>query len=321
MKRIAITGANGFIGKPLADFLERNGYSVTRIIRKTDSVPANNNKKTIAIGDLTKVSDWAPILEGIDTLIHLAAKVHVKQDRHHNPLSAFRRVNTDVTVNLAHHASKAGIKRFIYLSSIKVNGEFTMPGHPFSEDNTPAPQDAYAISKFEAENGLRELATLGTMEVVIILPPLVYGPKVKGNFLRMMEWLNKGRPLPLGAIHNKRSLLGLDNLLDFIKICTEHPHAANETFVVSDGVDLSTTELLEQIGDSLGKPARLFAVPRGLLKIGFRLMGKGSLIPRLLGSLQINMGKAKMLLGWKPPYDINEGLKKTAKDFLQSKED
>lgn len=321
MKRIGITGANGFIGKQLADFLERDGYCITRIIRKMNPSSANDDKKTIVIGNLTTVSDWNSILEGMDTLVHLAARVHVMQDTLQDPLSEFRKVNCDATLELAYQAAKAGITRFIHLSSIKVNGEFTMPGHPFSERDTPAPEDAYALSKYEAEVGLRELATEGKLEVVIVRPPLVYGPEVKGNFLRMMEWLNRSIPLPLCAIHNKRSLLGLGNLLDFIKICIEHPNAANQTFLVSDGIDLSTTELLQQIGHALGKPARLFAIPPGLLKIGFRLLGKRSLIPRLIGSLQVNIDKANALLGWKPPYGIDQGLKKTAKDFIQSKKD
>lgn len=321
MKRIGITGANGFIGKALADFLEHDGYCVTRIIRRRESLSANGSKNIAIVDDLTKENNWNSVLEGMDILIHLAARVHVMQDPLQDPLSEFRKVNTDATLNLASQAAKAGITRFIYLSSIKVNGEYTTLGHPFSEKDTPAPQDPYAISKYEAEVGLREWATMSKLEVVIIRPPLIYGPGVKANFLSMMEWLKLGRPLPLGSIHNKRSLLGLDNLLDFIMTTIEHPNATNETFMVSDGVDISTTELLQQIGNVLGKPARLFSIPQGLLTIGFQLLGKGSLIPRLLGSLQINIGKAHTLLGWKPPYGMDEGLLKTAKDFLKSKGD
>ena len=319
MKRIAITGANGFIGKPLADFLERNGYCVTRIIRREESFSVNSPKNPVVICDLTKDTNWNSTLEGMDTLIHLAARVHVMRDTLDDPLTEFRQVNTNTTLNLAHQAAKAGISRFIYLSSIKVNGEETNLGHPFSENDQPAPQDAYAISKLEAEQGLYEIAKTHELDVVIIRPPLVYGPGVKGNFLRMMQWVILGAPLPFHSIQNKRSLLGLDNLLDFIGTCIEHSAAANEVFLVSDGVDLSTPGLLHCVGDALGKPVRLFSVPQKLLEISLQIMQKRNLSQRLLGSLQINLNKANKMLGWIPPYHIEEGLKKTAQEFLRSK--
>jgi nucleoside-diphosphate-sugar epimerase len=225
-------------------------------------------------------------------------------------LAEFRQVNVAGTLNLARQAATAGVKRFIFLSSVKVNGESTSPGHPFSEQDMPAPQDPYSISKLEAEECLRRLSVETGMAVTIIRPPLVYGYGVKANFQKMLFWLNSGIPLPFGAIHNWRSLVALDNLVDFILTCIVHPNAANQTLLVSDGEDLATTELLQRIGLALGKPARLIPVPAGLLYLGAALIGKKAMAQRLCWSLQVDISKANELLNWTPPLDVNEGLRR-----------
>ena len=230
----------------------------------------------------------------------------------------FRKVNTSGTLNLARQAIESGVKRFIYLSSIKVNGEATLRGSQFTPDDIFVPTDPYALSKYEAEQGLLKLATESQMEVVIIRPPLVYGPGVKANFLSMMKWLHKGIPLPFGSIHNKRSLVALDNLVDLILICIEHPAAANQVFLVSDGEDLSTTELLSRVDIALGKKPRLLPVNQQLLEFGLKLVGKKDLAQRLCSSLQIDISKAKKLLNWTPPVSVEKGLHKTAEHFLKS---
>jgi nucleoside-diphosphate-sugar epimerase len=233
-----------------------------------------------------------------------------------DPLAEFRRVNVEATANLARQAVAAGVRRFVYLSSIKVNGEFTETGCPFTADDVPAPEDPYGVSKYEAEQLLRQIASDSGMEVVIIRPPLVYGPGVKANFESMMVWLFRGVPLPLGALsHNRRSLVALDNLVDLIVTCLNHPAAANETFLVSDGEDLSTVDLLKRMGAALGHPARLFHMPPPVLRLGAQLVNKPGIYQRLCGSLQLDIAKTKQLLGWVPPVSVNEGLLKAAQGF------
>ncbi len=227
-----------------------------------------------------------------------------------DPLLEYRKVNVDGTLNLARQAAEAGIRRFIFVSSIKVNGEQTTLDQSFTADQVPAPQDAYGISKLEAERALQGLAKETGMEVVIIRPPLVYGPGVKGNFAMMIKLLDKRLPLPLGAINNKRSLVALDNLVDLIITCINHPAAANQVFLAGDGKDLSTSELLREIGKAMGKPARLIPVPSGLLMFGAGLLGKKAIAQRVLGSLQVDNSKARNLLGWEPPISVEEGLRR-----------
>lgn len=269
--------------------------------------------------DSIDTQNWARGLNGVDTVVHLAARVHVMADKATDPLTEFRRVNVNGVLNLARQAAKAGIRRFIYLSSIKVNGEQTLPGRFFTEQDVPAPLDPYGVSKHEAEEGLRKLAQQTDMEVVIIRPPLVYGPGVKANFLNMMRWLHKGVPLPLGAIHNYRSLVALDNLIDLIITCIKHPAAANQTFLVSDREDISTTELLRRMAAALDVPARLLPVPQKLLEMGFKMAGKSDLAQRLCGSLQVDITKACAMLDWKPLISVDEGLRRTAEGFLRGR--
>ena len=263
----------------------------------------------VSVGDVGPETVWGEALIDINTVIHLAARVHMMKDDVSDPLEEFRHVNVEGTFKLARQAAACGVKRFIFLSTVKVNGEETS-GQPFSEQSPPHPQDSYAVSKFEAELGLQLIARETDMEVVIIRPPLVYGPAVKGNFQSMMRWINKGIPLPLGAIRNHRSLVGLDNLVDFIITCIDHPAAANQTFLVADGEDLSTTDLLRRVGQVMGKPARLIPVPMSALKFGARLLGKQTMAQRLCGNLQVDISRARKVLGWSPPVSVDEGLRR-----------
>jgi nucleoside-diphosphate-sugar epimerase len=265
------------------------------------------------MGSISSEPDWAFALRNVDRVVHLAARVHVMNEKSSNPLSEFRRVNVDGTANLARQAAAAGIRRFIFLSSIKVNGESTQDRLPFTADDLPAPGDPYGVSKYEAEQVLRQIAAETGMEVVIIRPPLVYGPGVKANFESMMRWLTRGVPLPLAAVtYNRRSLVALDNLVDLIVTCLNHPAAANQTFLASDGEDLSTVDLLRRMGEALGKPARLFYMPPALLEFGAQVLNKSSIYQRLCGSLQIDITKTSQLLGWTPPVSVNEGLRRAA---------
>ena len=248
--------------------------------------------------------------------MHLAARVHVMNDKSSDPLAEFRRVNVEGTAALARQAAVAGVRRFVFLSSVKVNGEFTKPGHPFTADDVPSPEDPYGVSKHEAEQLLRKIAIETGMEVVIIRPPLVYGPGVKANFESMMRWLARGVPLPLAAVtQNRRSLVALNNLVDLIVTCLNHPAAANQTFLVSDGEDLSTTQLLKRMGAAIGQPARLFYLPPALLKLGATIINKPGIYQRLCGSLQLDIAKTRQLLGWIPPVSVDEGLRRAAEGF------
>lgn len=289
---------------------------VTAVVRNSSAV-LNGRVHKAVVPDLTEQVNWEQVVAGQDVIIHSAARVHVMNDLSANPLAEFRTVNVDGTLNLARQAAAAGVKRFIFISSIKVNGEGTLRGNPYTAFDTPAPEDPYGISKMEAEQGLRLIADETGMEVVIIRPVLVYGPGVKANFLSMMRWVHKGIPLPLGAINNSRSLVSLDNLVDLIVTCIDHPAAANQTFLVSDGEDLSTTELLRRVGAAVDKPARLLPVPPKLLEFGASLLGKKAVAQRLLGSLQVDISHTCSTLGWKPPVTVDEALAKTAAFYLE----
>jgi len=246
-----------------------------------------------------------------------AARVHIMNDLSADPLAEFRQVNVAGTVALARQAVQAGVRRFVFISTVKVNGESTLPGQPFTADDVPNPSDPYSVSKLEAEEGLRRISRESGLETVIIRPVLVYGPGVKANFLAMMRWMKRGVPLPLGAIHTRRSLVALDNLVDLIMTCVRHPLAANQIFLVSDGEDLSTTALLRRVARSLDRPARLVPVPPRLLGFVASLLGKGDMAQRLCGSLQVDIDKTKALLDWAPPVSVDEGLRRAAQDFLQ----
>ena len=308
--KILVTGANGFVGKSLTAELFGQGYTVQAAVR-TKVAPIENVETTI-VGEVNGNTDWSQSLAGVSTVVHLAARVHIMRDSAADPLAEFRAVNVHGTLNLARQAAAAGVRRFVFLSSIKVNGEHTDLGSPFTEDTITNPQDAYGISKHEAELGLRGIAAETGMQVVIIRPPLIYGAGVKANFASLLRVIRRGVPLPLGlATHNRRSFVSLNNLVDFIITCIQHPNAANQTFLVSDGCDLSTTELLRRMGNALGKSARLIPVPVAVLEAGAALFGRRDVAQRLCGSLQVDITKAKELLGWTPPFGVDEGLRLT----------
>ena len=313
-QRVLVTGANGFVGRALCARAVVCGFVVCGVTRSHCNLSIGC--ESFVAGHIDDRTNWRDALAGFEVVVHLAARVHVMADTAENPLAEFRRVNVQGTMNLARQAAAAGVKRFVLVSSIKVNGETTELEQPFTADDEPAPLDYYGISKMEAEQGLREIAAETGMEVVIIRPPLVYGPGVKANFQAMMRWLYRGIPLPLGAIDNRRSLVALDNLVDLIVTCIDHPAAANPTFLVSDGEDLSTTQLLQRMGQALGKPARLVPVPPALLKLGAALVGKPAVAQRLCESLQVDISKTRQLLGWTPPLSVDEGLKRAAEGYL-----
>jgi len=306
--KVLVTGGTGFVGGAVLRELRARGRNAVAAVRASNvMLPAG--VPTIQVGDLAPETDWRPAVGGVSVVIHAAARVHVMREITTDSLAVFRRVNVFGTLNLACQAAEAGVRRFIYISSIKVNGEQTRLGQAFRPEDIPLPEGPYALSKWEAEQRLRELAEASGMEVVVIRPPLVYGPGVKANFLSMIRWLSKGVPLPLGAIHNRRSLVALDNLVDFILICINHPAAANQTFLVADGEDLSTTEILKRTAIVLGRPVRLVPVPTCVLKFGASLLGKQALAQRLCGSLQVDISKAREMLGWTPPVSVDEGLR------------
>ncbi|MEO1943084.1 MAG: SDR family oxidoreductase, partial [Candidatus Thioglobus sp.] len=282
MSKILVTGASGFVGSRLCEVVAHDGWSVRRAVRHLSGAQDE------VVAELRDDADWSEALKNINVVIHLAARVHVMNDDAIDPLTEFRAVNTSGTLCLAKQAVESGIKRFIYLSSIKVNGEFTQSGLAFNPDDGFIPTDPYGLSKYEAEQGLLELAEQTDMEVVIIRPPLVYGPGVKANFASMIKWVNRGVPFPFGAVYNKRSLIALDNLVSFIVHCIDHPKAANEVFLVSDGEDVSMSELLRKVAKVFGKKLRLIPVPVCLMIFLAKLIGKGDVASRLFGSLQVD---------------------------------
>lgn len=314
MKKVLITGSNGFVGKALASALLKKDYEVVASVRQK-TIDSETRLHEIITGDLSSKIDWTVATSNINVIIHSAARVHILDEKEKDPLTEFRKINVDATLNLATQAFRNGVKRFIYLSSVKVNGEQTEPDHCFSADDTPNPDGPYALSKYEAEKGLREIADEMGKEVVIIRPPLVYGPGVKANFEIMMHWLSRGIPLPLGAIKNQRSLVALDNLVDLILVCIEHPAAANQIFMVSDNDDISTSQLLDILGDALDAKKRLLPVPHNVLKMLAILVGRKDLIIKLCSSLQVDISKTRNLLDWNPPYNAKESLFKTAKEY------
>ena len=270
----------------------------------------------VAVGTIDENTDWLQSVETREVVVHLAARVHVMLEDAEDSLERFRKVNVQGSLNLARQAAAAGVKRFLFLSSIKVNGESTELGRAFSADDQPMPEDAYGISKMEAERGLIQISKDSGMEVVIIRPPLIYGPGVKANFLSMLRWLKRGVPLPVGAIYNQRSLVALDNLVDLMLLCLEHPLARNEIFLVSDNHDVSITELLNLMGRALGKPPRLISIPSNWLKLAASLTGKRDFAQRLCGSLQVDIGKTRCVLGWTPPLSIEEGLRRVVNNLV-----
>jgi nucleoside-diphosphate-sugar epimerase len=308
--KLLISGANGFVGRALLKTLAVSGKNhVLALVRREIKNPVSNIFYA-KIGDLGNSLELSKHLNGIDVVIHCAARVHIINEKDTDPLTSFRNTNTKETLNFAQQAALAGTKRFIFISSIGVNGCYTDSNSAFSEYTQPKPHNAYAISKWEAEQGLMNIAAETGLEVVIIRPPLVYGHKAPGNFGTLVKAIKRGIPLPLKNINNQRSFVALDNLIDFIITCTTHPNAANQTFLVSDREDISTPELIRGIANAAGLPARLFPMPTWALQMGGNLLGKGDAVQRLCGNLQVDISKARDLLGWTPPISVEEGLKR-----------
>lgn len=308
--KVLVTGATGFVGGALVRRLVADHACkgvVAAVRRKVDPWP--EEVRQTLVDDLLPTTYWGLALQGVDVVVHCAARVHVMQDDATEPLQAYREVNVTGTLNLARQAVQAGVGRFVFVSSIKVNGESTQHGRPFTADDLPSPLDPYGVSKLEAEQGLREIESQTGMEVVIVRPPLVYGPGVKANFAAIMRLVARGIPMPLGAIHNSRSMVALSNLVDLLVTCIKHPAAAGQTFLVSDGQDLSTTELLRRTANAMGKKALLLPVPASILELGASLLGKRAVAQRLCGSLQVDIEKTRRLLGWSPPLTLDQGLK------------
>lgn len=310
--RILVTGATGFVGRSLCEKLLLNDVELRGTVWAAE--PATNLQagvQAVPIETIGPDTDWSETLSGIETVIHLAARVHVMDETSGDPLTAYRQVNVAGTENLARQAAAQGVKRLIFLSSVKVHGEETEV--PYTEQLSPAPQDPYGVSKLEAENLLHKISAETGLEVVIIRPPLIYGPGVKANFLNLLKIVDKGIPLPLASITNVRSLLYLGNLIDAIILCANHPQAAGQVFLVSDGEDVSTSELVRRVATALDRPARLLSFPPSLMRLAGKLTGKSMAVDRLLGSLVIDSGKIRRELGWMPPYTMAEGLAATAK--------
>lgn len=307
---ILVTGAGGFVGGAVVSELARQGIS-NRAITRTP------REGFFCIGNIDPRTDWTAALDGVDAIIHLASRAHVMNETASDPAAQLRSVNVDSTLNLASQAIKAGVKRFVFISSIKVNGEMTKPGRPFTAEDAPAPQNPYAQSKHDAEQGLFDLARRAgsDFEVTVIRPPLVYGPGVKANFATMMDWVNRGIPLPLGSVNNKRSFVFVGNLADLIILSAVHPKAAGQVFLVSDGDDISTTDLFKKIAQALGRPSWMMPLPTPLLNFGAAMIGQRAITSRLTDSLQVDVTKTRELLGWEPRKSVSEGLRQTARSF------
>lgn len=313
--RVLVTGAGGFIGEALVFRLLRD-RRFTPIASLRSSSRLQGLCPTVHF-DLTR-SNALPVLDDIQVVVHAAARVHVMNETAANALQEYRKVNVLGTLTLAQHAAASGVKRFIFVSSIKVNGESTPPGRPFTADDEPAPVDLYALSKYEAEEELKSLGSRTGMEVVIIRPPLVYGPGVKANFLSMMRWVHRGVPLPLGAIDNRRSLVAIDNLVDLLITCLDHPAAARNTFLVSDGKDVSISQLLRMLAEAFGKSARFLPLPLWLLSLVATSLGKREFSRRLGESLQVDISKNREQLNWTPPFTAEKAIRQTVLHYMEN---
>jgi nucleoside-diphosphate-sugar epimerase len=304
---LLVTGATGFVGSALCAQATAQGRSLRRVVRR--AAGERENSSTRVIPNIDESVDWSEALGGVTHIVHLAARVHLLDDHVLDPLIEYRKVNVQGTVNLARQAATARVKRFVFVSSVKVNGESTKSGRAFTADDTPAPEDAYGVSKYEAEQELLRLARDVDMEVVIVRPPLVYGPGVKANFERLMRLVSKGVPLPFGSIaNNRRSLVALDNLVDLLIRCVDHPCAAGKIFMASDGEDLSTKALLQRLGNAMRHPVYLIPIPSSMLNLFATLVGKGALASRLLGSLQVDISETRRLLDWSPVIGVDQAL-------------
>lgn len=320
MKNILITGGTGFISKALFTSLLSNNYKVRTTVRETaelEKLPVGITGLTT--GNLVHVTDWKPFLDGVDVVVHLAAHVHHMQDDGSNSEETYQQINVKVTQALAETASKSGVKRFVFISSIKAMGEETEPHETWNESSPCKPQDAYGRSKYDAEQALTDISHKTGLEVVILRVPLVYGPNLKANMARLFRIVDRGLPLPLGKVKNTRSLLFVGNLVDAIRLSLDHPKAVGQTFLVSDGEDISSPELIRRIAHALNRPARLLPFPPSVLRWAGRLTGKSSMVDRLLNSLEIDSSMIRKELNWTPPFSMNQGLQETSAWFKKAK--
>jgi len=313
-QNVLVTGATGFVGQVVCRHLTDSGFTVVSALRRHPDAPTTSP----IVGEINGKTDWSAVLPGIDSIVHLAARVHVMNDVAADPLQEFRQVNVAGTINLARQAAQAKVRRLVFISSIKVNGEKTN-GREFTEDDFPAPLDPYGISKLEAEQALQQLARETDLEIVILRPPLIYGPQVKANFYQLMNAVYQGWPLPLGSIRNQRSLLYVNTFADAIKASLTHPNAAGKTFLVSDDERVSTAELVTKLGYFLQRTPRLWKVPVAWMKLGGKVTGKAAAVDRLTSSLVVNSRKIRTELEWSSPYSFDWGLQKTSEWFLASK--
>lgn len=313
--RVMVTGAAGFVGRELCRTLTTAGLPVRAALRREPAPPLAMD--SIPVGEIQPDTDWSTALHGIDTVVHLAARVHVMRDRVADPLQEFRRINVAATEQLARSAARMGVRRMVFTSSVKVNGDRSAGSAAYSEGDAPRPADAYGFSKWEAEQALQRIAAETGLEVVIVRPPLVYGPGVKANFLLLMKLIARGFPLPLGSVDNRRSLIFVKNLTAALLRCIEDPRAANQVFLVSDGEDLSTPELIRRLARAMKRPARLIPFPPHLLRIAGRLLRRTETVERLVGSLAVESSKIRSLLDWSPPHSVDRGLTETADWFLR----
>jgi nucleoside-diphosphate-sugar epimerase len=313
-QKVLVTGPTGFIGRHLCAQLTQHGYVVRKALRQETGeshLPDRDGYETSVVGDINEVTEWSRAVNGVDCIVHLAARVHVMREHETNPLAAYRSTNTFATINLARSAAAAGVRRLVFVSTIKVNGETTYE-KPFRAIDVPSPMDAYAISKWEAEQSILRIGRESGLDVVIVRPPLVYGPGVKGNFLHLLQLVNRGIPMPFAACQNKRSFVYLDNIVDLLIHCLSQTKASGQTFLVSDGEDLSTPELVSMLAKALNKTPRLISIPPAWLEVAAKLIGKPGLYDRLCGSLQLDIDHTRKTLRWTPPISVNEGIHRTA---------
>ncbi|MEZ9778580.1 UDP-glucose 4-epimerase family protein [Vibrio sp. 10N.261.54.A5] len=312
--KLLVTGSTGFVGARVVELAKERDCTVVPVVRKSIELSPNG----FLVSSIGAETDWSGAFDGVDCVVHCAARVHQMNESEQGALTAYRDINTLGTLNLAKQAAEAGVKRFVFVSSIKVNGEFSKPNLPFEPNLKNTPQDPYGLSKYEAEVELAKLSKETGLEVVIIRPPLVYGPGVKANFLSMMRLIDKGIPLPFGAIKNQRSLVYLDNLSDLILTCCEHPSAPGYTFLASDDQDVSTTQLMQTIAHAMGKSPRLIPIPMSWIQAGSSVLNRQHIAQRICGNLQVDIGLTKEILGWNPPVSFEQGIKRTVEAYLKS---
>ncbi len=309
--KVLVTGATGFVGHTLCGHLTQHGHEVRRAVREAGGTSGPDAAATVAVGDIGPSTNWTASVDGMDAVVHLAARVHLLEDTAADALAEYRRINVEGTRSLAVAALRAGVRRLVFLSSAKVNGERSV--QPFTELDVPHAEDAYAVSKLEAEEALKQALAAGQTQCAILRPPLVYGPGVRANFLRLVRAVADGVPLPLAAIDNRRSLLYVGNLVDAIRVCLSHPSAAERVFLLSDGEDVSTPDLVRRLAGTLRVRPRLLPVPLPLLRLAGRLAGRAAAVERLIGSLQIDSSRIRAALGWMPPFSLDQGLEETAR--------